>query len=140
MIGGADTAERGPPIEGAGIRACFFDLGGTLLEIANDEIYRGPDGRDARGFIAQVNEAVGGTIADYRICMHEREAGCACRKPRPGLLLELLETYRLNPAACVLVGDDPVDRQAADAAGFGAFQWAWEFFGRPRPDDGPPAG
>ena len=39
------------------------------------------------------------------------------RKPAPGMLLDLMRAWELDPARCVLVGDQPTDMAAADAAG-----------------------
>lgn len=44
---------------------------------------------------------------------------CACRKPHPGMILAALRDFQLPPSACLLVGDMPSDRQAAEAAGVG---------------------
>jgi D-glycero-D-manno-heptose 1,7-bisphosphate phosphatase len=72
---------------------------------------------------AQVQEA-GGTIDDVAYCPHHPEAvvaayrrRCDCRKPAPGMLLDLLRRWEVDPAGCVMVGDQPTDLQAAAAAG-----------------------
>lgn len=64
-------------------------------------------------------------LATY-YCPHHPEAGlgalkveCTCRKPHPGMLLEAMRRWRLDPAASVLVGDQPSDMAAAAAAGLG---------------------
>lgn len=49
------------------------------------------------------------------------------RKPKPGMLKELMRAAGVTSA--VMVGDSDDDRKAADAAGV-AFRWADEFFGR----------
>ena len=48
---------------------------------------------------------------------HTPEAGCACRKPHPGLLLQAAAALHLDLARCWLVGDAPADIGAAEAAG-----------------------
>jgi D-glycero-D-manno-heptose 1,7-bisphosphate phosphatase len=63
-----------------------------------------------------------------RFCAHRLEDRCDCRKPAPGLLLDVLATLRVEPTDAVFVGDDPVDRAAARAAGV-RFVWAAELFG-----------
>lgn len=45
-----------------------------------------------------------------------REDGLA-RKPAPDMLLHLMARWRLDPAACVMIGDRPLDTQAGAAAG-----------------------
>lgn len=49
------------------------------------------------------------------------------RKPCPGLGVTLIETYKLNPAACVMVGDRWEDRGFAERCGF-QYHDAEEFF------------
>jgi len=50
------------------------------------------------------------------------------RKPRPGMLKELMRAAGITTA--MMIGDSEDDRKAAEAAGVG-FAWADEFFGRP---------
>ena len=53
-------------------------------------------------------------LDDVRTCFHDDEDGCACRKPKPGLLLQP-PVYDL--AASVMVGDRWRDIGAGRAAG-----------------------
>lgn len=50
-------------------------------------------------------------------CPHRPDAGCVCRKPAPGLLLEAARTLGADLAATFLVGDGAVDVEAARRAG-----------------------
>jgi D-glycero-D-manno-heptose 1,7-bisphosphate phosphatase len=66
----------------------------------------------------------GGTIDDARYCPYHSEAVVPAfraisdwRKPAPGMLLDLIRAWELNPARCILVGDQPTDLEAATAAG-----------------------
>lgn len=66
------------------------------------------------------------------LCPHRPRDGCACRKPKPGLLLQA-EMYWYSravlhgPGQCVYVGDQITDWQAAVAAGI-PFIHAKDFF------------
>lgn len=79
-------------------------------------------------FIRRINDATGQAIDDYAMCFHRRDAGCGCRKPKPGLVTQLLERHASAPATAFLVGDSETDRQCATAAKLGAFFWAWDYF------------
>ncbi len=58
-----------------------------------------------------------GPFDTIQSCTHARGAGCACRKPAPGLILDAAEQLGVEPHACVVVGDIGSDIAAAHAAG-----------------------
>lgn len=69
---------------------------------------------------AKMHQAVagaGGRIDAIFFCPHGPEADCTCRKPRPGMLLEILQRFRAAPAEVHAIGDSLRDLQAAHAAG-----------------------
>jgi histidinol-phosphate phosphatase family protein len=89
-------------------------------EITDDEVRRR---------FAWLNDTLGGCFADWRLCPHGDDDGCACRKPAPGMFGDLARAWDLDLAASTHVGDSPKDRAAARAAGVGTFAWARDFFG-----------
>ncbi|WP_121119236.1 D-glycero-alpha-D-manno-heptose-1,7-bisphosphate 7-phosphatase [Croceibacterium ferulae] len=52
-------------------------------------------------------------------CPHAPAAGCACRKPLPGLLDEAASRFPVNRERSFMVGDKPSDVAAGQAAGLG---------------------
>jgi len=56
-------------------------------------------------------------VLDVLTCFHDTADGCACRKPRPGLLLEAAGRWHLDPARSFMVGDRWSDIEAGRAAG-----------------------
>lgn len=80
--------------------------------------------RSLHAWMADEVRRHGGTIDDIRYCPFHEEAAVPAyrrasdwRKPEPGMILDLVRKWELDPARCVLVGDQPRDLQAAAAAG-----------------------
>ena len=65
---------------------------------------------------AEVEQAGGRIDAIYH-CPHDWDAGCECRKPAPGMLLQAQHDYNLDLTGTVFVGDDERDALAAERAG-----------------------
>lgn len=61
--------------------------------------------------------AAGGRIEAVFFCPHAPEDDCACRKPAPGLFLDIARRVGVSPAQIVAAGDSVRDVQAAAAAG-----------------------
>lgn len=59
----------------------------------------------------------GGDLSAIFFCPHAPDANCECRKPKPGMFLELAERLRCNLAEVCALGDSLRDLQAARAAG-----------------------
>lgn len=63
-------------------------------------------------------QAAGGQLSGIYFCPHTPDEGCACRKPRTGLLRELKSDLGLDTLAGVpVVGDKLADLDLAAAAG-----------------------
>jgi len=60
---------------------------------------------------------VGGRIDAFFFCPHAAAAGCPCRKPQPGMLLEVGRRFNVSLADTYMVGDAQRDLEAAAAAG-----------------------
>jgi D-glycero-D-manno-heptose 1,7-bisphosphate phosphatase len=56
---------------------------------------------------------------EVRYCTHDDRDNCHCRKPKPGMITELLEKYNLSPDEAIIVGDSYKDILAGNAAGIG---------------------
>ncbi|MEA2241039.1 MAG: hypothetical protein QOD24_595 [Solirubrobacteraceae bacterium] len=58
-----------------------------------------------------------GPLGEWHVCPHHPDAGCDCRKPAPGLLLQAAGALHVDPRRCVVIGDIGADIQAAAAVG-----------------------
>jgi D-glycero-D-manno-heptose 1,7-bisphosphate phosphatase len=59
----------------------------------------------------------GGRIDAFFFCPHAADSACACRKPKPGMLLEIARRFNVSLAGVYMVGDAQRDVEAAAAAG-----------------------
>lgn len=69
---------------------------------------------------AKMNRALaasGGRIDAVFFCPHTPDEACQCRKPEPGMFLQIGERFGVDLAEVPVVGDSLRDLQAAHAAG-----------------------
>ena len=69
--------------------------------------------------VAAMNSQVAGELdLDLvRVCPHDERDGCACRKPRPGMLVSAAEELGVTLAASMMVGDRWRDVESGRRAG-----------------------
>ena len=86
----------------SGIGRGLLDMG--ALNAINDKMYR---------VLAQV----GGHIDALFYCPHAAEANCDCRKPKPGMFIDIAQRFNVDLAGVPSIGDSLRDMQAAATAG-----------------------
>ena len=79
--------------------------------------------------LADLDLQLGDILAAWAICPHDDADGCACRKPKGGMIKDLAWVHGVELAASTMVGDQASDALAAQAAGVGTFVLARDFFG-----------
>ena len=62
-------------------------------------------------------EENGGKIHHIQFCPHMPDTGCECRKPKPGMLINLAKKLDVQLSEVYFVGDKLTDVDAARAAG-----------------------
>ncbi|MFH1281726.1 MAG: HAD-IIIA family hydrolase [Candidatus Omnitrophota bacterium] len=62
-------------------------------------------------------EKANGRIARVYYCTHRKEAGCRCRKPKPGLLKQAAREFKVNLKKTYFVGDTIRDVLTAHTVG-----------------------
>lgn len=76
-------------------------------------------GKQRRAVVEAINARLGAALGldDFRVCYHADADGCACRKPKPGLLLEAARDWQIDLGRSFMVGDRWRDVDAGRAAG-----------------------
>lgn len=60
---------------------------------------------------------MGVNILAFYVCKHHWDDNCECRKPKPGLLNQIISEFDLTSNSTYFVGDEEKDMQAAESAG-----------------------
>jgi histidinol-phosphate phosphatase family protein len=110
---------RVTPVEGAREALERLRAAGIATAVVSNQsgIARGLLTLEQVEAVNQRVEALLGPLGPRFTCPHGPDAGCACRKPAPGLLLQAAEALGTKPERCALVGDIGADVEAALAAG-----------------------
>jgi len=56
-------------------------------------------------------------IDEISICLHDEADHCKCRKPEPGMLLDLARKYEISMRDSYIIGDSAKDSSAGASAG-----------------------
>lgn len=93
------------------------ELGFLNIVITNQpDIARGKLNKEALDKMHQfLKESL--PIDDIFVCIHDNDDNCACRKPKPGLILEAARKWDIDVHKSFVVGDTGRDTDAAAAAG-----------------------
>jgi D-glycero-D-manno-heptose 1,7-bisphosphate phosphatase len=91
--------------------------GAVLVVVTNQ-----PDvarGKQTRAAVEEINARMSAELPllDVFACYHDTADRCACRKPKPGMLLAAARKWDLDLGSAVLIGDRWSDIAAAHAAG-----------------------
>lgn len=104
----------------AGVREALGALrkaGFVLIGVTNQpDVARGTQRRE---IVEAINAALLADLPldDIFVCYHDDVDDCSCRKPRPGLLIQGAERYRINLLSSFTIGDRWKDVEAGRRAG-----------------------
>jgi HAD superfamily hydrolase (TIGR01662 family) len=108
----------------------YQEKGYLLLGASNQSgVARGAlTAADAEACFTETLRQMGLTFTEVLYCPHKvPPLSCYCRKPNPGMGVQLIVKYQLDPARCLYVGDAATDRSFAQRCGFEFVDQA-EFF------------
>lgn len=111
----ADEMEIVP--EAAAALADLKGLGYLLIVVTNQpDVARGTQSREA---VKEMHRRMAAVLPvdEFRVCYHDSADGCACRKPKPGMLLEAAAEHGIDLGASFMIGDRWRDVEAGQAAG-----------------------
>ena len=105
-------------IPGVGEAIQALKAAGWLLIVVTNQ----PDvarGATTREEVEKINAALGAAlpIDEFHTCYHDSDAGCDCRKPRPGALIAAAARHDLDLSESYMVGDRWRDAEAGQRAG-----------------------
>ena len=111
------------PIDGSLDAIAFLTQAGYTIAVATNQ------SGIARGYfnVQTLNEMhakmhklvrqAGGEISGVWFCPHTADSNCSCRKPKPGMVLDVLDRFQAQASETYLVGDSLRDLQAIASAG-----------------------
>lgn len=118
------NAEEWVPIPGSLEAIALFNHAGYNVAVATNQsgIARGLYGvetlHDMHKKMSMLLDAIGGSVDAVFYCPHLPSKHCACRKPKPGMLLDIAKRFKYESLKGVyFVGDTYRDVEAARAAG-----------------------
>ena len=117
------SPEEWQPIDGSLDAIAFLTQAGYTLAVATNQ------SGIARGYfnVQTLNELhakmhklvrqAGGEISGVWFCPHTADSNCDCRKPKDGMILDILDRFQAQASETYLVGDSLRDLQAIASAG-----------------------
>lgn len=117
------SPEEWLPIEGSMDAIAFLTQAGYTIAVATNQsgIGRGFFDTDTlHSMHAKMHKLVrqaGGDISGIWFCPHTAEQNCNCRKPKPGMIMDILQRFNADASETYLVGDSLRDLQTIAQAG-----------------------
>ena len=117
------SPEEWQPIDGSLDAIAFLTQAGYTIAVATNQ------SGIARGYfnVQTLNEMhakmhklvrqAGGEISGVWFCPHTADSNCDCRKPKPGMVLDILDRFQAQASETYLIGDSLRDLQAIASAG-----------------------
>jgi len=111
------------PIDGSLNAIAKLNKAGFRVGVATNQsgIARGYYGEDTlhvmHDKMFELLQVQGGRVDQLRFCPHGPDDDCLCRKPKAGMLLDIMSVESIDAAETIFVGDTIGDQKAAASAG-----------------------
>ena len=93
------------------------ELGYRVFVVSNQpDIARGEISQDILNLMTQ-KMRFELPVDDVYICPHDDHHDCLCRKPKPGMLIQAAEDWKIDLSLSFMIGDTWKDMEAGKAAG-----------------------
>ena len=116
-------ADEWLPIEGSMDAVAFLKQAGYTVVVATNQSGIGRRYftmqalNDMHDKLHRLTREAGGSIDGIWFCPHTDAARCHCRKPKPGMVEDILDRFNISAKGVYMVGDSLRDLQAIDTAG-----------------------
>ncbi|MBE9567687.1 MAG: D-glycero-beta-D-manno-heptose 1,7-bisphosphate 7-phosphatase [Proteobacteria bacterium] len=116
------SPEEWRPIEGSLEAIARLNHGGYTVVVASNQSGLARGYFDIETLSAmhkkmdELLDKIGGHIDAIFYCPHGPDDGCDCRKPKPGMLLEIGQRFNVSLQEVVFIGDSVSDMKAAKNA------------------------
>lgn len=117
------SADEWQPLEGSMDAVAFLTEAGYTLAVATNQSGIGRTYftvetlTEMHAKMYRLVQQAGGKIDGIWFCPHTSADNCGCRKPKPGMITDIIERFNAEAADTWLVGDSLRDLQAIDAVG-----------------------
>lgn len=117
------SADEWIPLEGSLDAIASLTQAGYTLAVATNQsgLQRGLFGmqelNEMHNKMHKLVQQSGGQIDGIWFCPHTSDAACHCRKPAPGMILDIINRFNADAHEVYMVGDSLRDLQAIHAAG-----------------------
>ena len=117
------SADEWLPIEGSMDAVAFLKQAGYTVVVATNQSGNGRRYftmqalNDMHDKLHRLTREAGGSIDGIWFCPHTDAARCHCRKPKPGMVEDILDRFNISAKGVYMVGDSLRDLQAIDTAG-----------------------
>ncbi|MDO4878855.1 MAG: D-glycero-beta-D-manno-heptose 1,7-bisphosphate 7-phosphatase [Neisseria sp.] len=117
------SADEWQPLEGSMDAIAFLAQAGYTIAVATNQsgigrgLYTMQELTEMHAKMHKLVQQAGGQIDGIWFCPHTDKDGCNCRKPKSGMVEDILDRFNSMGETVYMVGDSLRDLQAAEAAG-----------------------